>query len=115
MEITKLVSQKQRGPFQGMGASHGRPFNGIVEDCSHFWVTWLVSAAKAAGVYPASVSLTWAGVKVSVTPVTVGFGIRYYFRCPRCNRCCECVYYVPRAVGCVKCLHLSLANRPNHV
>jgi len=87
----------QRGPTQGWGNNgRGKPFAGIVEDTTSFWVGWLVDAARAAGIEPQSVRVAFCNVPLTITPVKVGFGTRYYWRCPECDRRCEAVFWARR-------------------
>lgn len=103
----------RRGPMQGWGNNgRGNPFGGIVEDTTVLWVGWVVSAAKAAGYEPETVKIAFYDVPLTLTPVEVGFGTRYYWRCPRCNRRCEAVFALrgPR-VACRECLHLGYRSQ----
>ena len=106
------IGRSHSGPMSGRGNNgRGKPFLGIVEDTPQCWVTWLTDAARTAGLDPAHIRAQFYNTPLEIEPVEVGFGTRYYFRCPHCNRRCEAVFYVPRTVGCRKCLHLGYRSQ----
>lgn len=111
--VTRAFSQP--GPMTGNGRGPGRPWGGIVEETPGIWITWIASAAKAAGIEPMTLQISFGGIVLQMTRVKLTFGWRYYWSCPLCARRCEAIYHAGR-VGCQRCLNLgysSEAHRPN--
>lgn len=106
-----------RGPSPGEGRGPGHRWGGIVEETPCIWVTWLVNACKRLG-RPVLDSIEADGGPVQIVPVQLAYGKRYYFLCPICGRKVEALYFLPKAFGCRKCLHLgyrSQAQRTNSI
>lgn len=99
-----------RGPLRGFGRSHGRPFNGIVEDTPSLWVTWIVGIATATG-KPPPAAIVVNDDRVGITSVRLTFGNRFYFECPRCHHRCEVVYILDCRPACRKCHHLGYRSQ----
>ena len=99
-----------RGPVRGFGRSHGRPFNGIVEDTPALWVTWIVAITTATG-KPPPVAIVVSGERVAITSVRLTFGDRFYFVCPRCHHRREAIYIMGRRPACRSCHHLGYRSQ----
>lgn len=96
----------QRGPMPGHGRGPGRPWRGIVEETPALWVTWVVAAGRASG-RGVPLRIKIGDVWIPMPGVRVGFGVRYYFRCPRCRRKCEAIYLLAGVPACRKCHRLG--------
>lgn len=100
----------QPGPMAGHGRGPGRPWRGLCEETPQLWVGWVVNLARmTANAVP--VALLVAGVRIPIPGVRLTFGVRYYFRCPRCHRRCEAVYILGRVPACRKCHHLGYQSQ----
>lgn len=108
--MAKLMSR--RGPMYGRGP--GKRWGGIVEKTPCVWITWIVAAAKTAGLDPMTLQFTFWGVKMEMTRVKLTFGWRHYWLCPRCARRCEAIYYNGR-VGCQECLNLGYLSESHRL
>ena len=106
--IQKLGHQRGPGPDEGRNACD--PWQGIVEETPAIWVTWLVDAAKRAG-YALPLTLEVAGQKVPLVSVALTYGLRWYFKCPRCGRRCEALYVRRQDFGCRRCLRLGYRSQ----
>lgn len=107
-DIAWAVSQMghQRGPMPGHGRGPGRAWRGIVEETPVIWCSWVVAAGRASGRgVPLRIKIN--DVWIPMPGVRVGFGVRYYFRCPRCRRKCEAIYILGGVPACRKCHHLG--------
>lgn len=108
--------ERRHGPEPGWGASHGRPFAGVLEETPVLWVTWLTDMARRMGreVPPA---IKVSGEVVDIVSAELTFGRRYFFRCPKCGHRREALYFLGKTrsgtnvCGCRACLHLGYRSQ----
>ena len=111
-DVNQLVEKMghQRGPSQGSGSNGRRPWNGLVEETPHLWVTWVTDAAKRQG-RPVPTALLVNGRRVDLEGVRLTFGDRYYFLCPTCGRRVETLFFALGRPGCRRCLRLGYRSQ----
>jgi len=103
-----------RGPSRGEGVGPGRPSRGVVEDTECLWITWILGDCRLAG-RPVPTSVSVDGCRITLKDVTLTYGRRYYFLCPRCHRRTECLYRIEQEWACRRChrlLYESQVTRP---
>ena len=114
--LLRSIAQMKHGPMPGFGASHGRPFAGVLEETPVLWVTWLTYTARQMGrEVPTAIEVS--GVVVEIVSVKLTFGKRYFFVCPRCGHRREALYFLGKTrsgtnvCGCRACLHLGYRSQ----
>ena len=108
--LVRTEAQLGHGPLPGWGASHGRPFNGVVEMTPVLWVTWLTYTARRIG-REMPMAIKVRGEVVEIVSVELTFGRRHFFRCPRCGHRREALYFLGERCGCRVCLHLGYQSQ----
>jgi hypothetical protein len=86
-------------------------WGGVIGDVPVLWVTWVVDAARRAGLSPDSLRVSVGGIPLRWDTARLTFGDRWYFLCPQCGRRVEAVYSVGGDVGCRACLHLGYRSQ----
>ena len=100
----------QPGPMPGLGSNGSAPWEGIVEETPALWVTWVTDAAKRLG-RPVPKALLVDGRRVDLDSVRLTYGDRYYFKCPRCGRRVETLFFLGRDFGCRQCMRLGYRSQ----
>ncbi|MDQ7041117.1 MAG: hypothetical protein Q9M35_09265 [Rhodothermus sp.] len=100
-----------RGPWADGGRSAYPPWNGVVEDTPQLHIRTVCDAARRIGACPTDVRIEIGDLVATIEGVRVGFGVRYYFRCPVCHRRCEALYYLPTRLACRKCQRLGYRSQ----
>lgn len=111
-DVVYALSQlgHQHGPRPGGGRGPGRAWRGIIEEVPALWCSWVVAAGRASGLsVPLRIKVN--DVPIPLPGVRVGFGVRYYFRCPSCHRKCDAVYILAGRPACRKCHHLGYRSQ----